>query len=265
MSRTGQALVSGEEVSLLGSGWKPVSMIDVYNSVTFTLWLCGCNLKCPFCHNWRIAEAMPGYCYSLDIRKLLDELDSARLLIDYLHVTGGEPLVQHRMLAKLFSIVKESIGVDISLNTNFTLYRPLEGIVEKGLVDHLATDLKIPPHRMYGYPADVAEKLWAIYLGTLRMVSDYGITLELRIPVARTVEDEDIVKSAGQVLEMLRDHPNYYVIVQPLLGPPITTPRNTGWCSKHCDPLPEKLEHVAEILEKLGFGKIIIRKTLVFG
>ncbi|HDJ83423.1 MAG TPA: anaerobic ribonucleoside-triphosphate reductase activating protein, partial [Desulfurococcaceae archaeon] len=28
-------------IELIGSGWKPISMVDVYNTVTFTIWLCG--------------------------------------------------------------------------------------------------------------------------------------------------------------------------------------------------------------------------------
>jgi pyruvate formate lyase activating enzyme len=140
------------EIRLTGSGWKPVSMVDVYRSVTFTIWLCGCNLKCPFCHNWRIAEGRPEYCRPMDTDRLLDELSASRMLIDYVHVTGGEPLVQYRGLERLFKIVKENIGVKVSLNTNFTLHKPLELLLRKGLVDHLATDLKIPPHNPVRLP-----------------------------------------------------------------------------------------------------------------
>lgn len=38
------------------SGWKSVSMVDVYGKVIFIFWFCGCNLKCFFCYNWLIVE-----------------------------------------------------------------------------------------------------------------------------------------------------------------------------------------------------------------
>ncbi len=265
MEKLAEKLAGRRSYALIGSGWKPVSMIDVYESVTFTLWLCGCNLKCPFCHNWRLAEKKPGYCYTLDLEKLFDELGSARLLIDYLHVTGGEPLVQHQALAEFFKEAREELGIRISLNTNFTLYKPLEKMITKGLVDHLATDLKIPPRKLYGYQPSIAEKLWNLYLESLRLVADYNTPLELRVPVSKTVKDEEILEYAGIVAGILEKHNNYYVLIQPLLGPPVTTPRNTEWCRTHCDPGPEKLEHVGELFKMIGYEKVIVRKTLVFG
>jgi len=81
---------------MLTSGWKSTSMVDVRGKVTFTLWLCGCNLKCPFCHNWRIAEGEG--CFPLDEGLLLEELEYGAFLLDYFHITGGEPLMQWREL-----------------------------------------------------------------------------------------------------------------------------------------------------------------------
>jgi len=105
---------------MLTSGWKAVSMVDVHGKVTFTLWLCGCNLKCPFCHNWRIAERRE--CFELPRDAMLEELSSHSFLIDYFHVTGGEPLMYHT--DKTFYEVVEWLieeGVQITFETNGTI------------------------------------------------------------------------------------------------------------------------------------------------
>ncbi|MCD6348625.1 MAG: 4Fe-4S cluster-binding domain-containing protein, partial [Candidatus Korarchaeota archaeon] len=79
---------------MLGAGWRSLSTVDVKGAVTFTLWLCGCNLRCPFCHNHLLASSDPSKCFPLNVNNLVDDLISSRGLIDYFHVTGGEPLVQ---------------------------------------------------------------------------------------------------------------------------------------------------------------------------
>lgn len=248
-----------DEIILVGGGWKPVSMVDVHGCVTFTLWLCGCNLRCPFCHNWRLADNDPQLCHVLDTQAILDGLESSRKLIDYFHVTGGEPLLQHSSLTLLLRIVRENIGVRISVNTNLTLYKPLEKLLEEGLVDHVATDLKLPC--LYGCEGRIAGKLWELYKKSLRLLAEYGIPLELRVPVAKNISLATYKKYIGEALTELGDHPDLYVIVQSILGPPITTPRNTEWCKLHCNPSILHLEEVRNMILEILPVKVIVRSS----
>ena len=266
MHNTG-SLKSAEikQIVLIGSGWKALSMIDVYNSITFTLWLCGCNLKCPFCHNWRIAENDPQLCSVLDIQLLLDELESSKPFIDYLHITGGEPLIQHSGLTFLLQITRDSMGIKTSLNTNLTLYKPLEKLIKNELVDHLATDLKIPYNLLYGYREEIAERLWKLYNASLDLVTEYGIPLELRIPIAKNIPFNTYKKYLEAIMTKLLKHPNFYIIVQPLLGLPITDPRDIEWCEKYCNPDTMYLEEIKELLKDMGAENVILRKTLSMG
>ncbi|WP_099211806.1 anaerobic ribonucleoside-triphosphate reductase activating protein [Thermococcus henrietii] len=229
---------------MLTSGWKSVSMVDVHGKVTFTLWLCGCNLKCPFCHNWRIAEGLD--CFPLDRKALLDELEASAFLVDYFHVTGGEPLMQWRELSSLFAEGK-LLNVPVSLNTNLTLVGPLEKLLKADLVDHIATDLKAPPV-LYGLPEKPAEKLWRLFLRGLEVVSDYGIPLELRIPVAKGFDAWPYIEEG-----LRRVKTDFYVVLNPLVGRPLTNPRDEDWCSEHCWPGRE-VEELRERLEELGIA-----------
>ncbi|WFO76341.1 anaerobic ribonucleoside-triphosphate reductase activating protein [Desulfurococcaceae archaeon MEX13E-LK6-19] len=234
-------------------------MVDVYQAVTFTLWLCGCNLKCPFCHNWKIATWSKDLCRIINEEKLLNELESARLFIDYLHITGGEPLIQWRNLIEFLRKVKENIGVPISINSNLTLFKPLEKILEKDLVDHIATDIKIPPELLYGFNVDTSMKLWRLFIKSLKLVVLHNIPLELRIPVARNISLRYMEKYIDEVLSVLGSYDNYYFIIQPLLGHPITSPRDSKWCSEYCNPLNTTLDNIAKILRSRGIDKISIK------
>jgi len=227
---------------MLTSGWKSVSMVDVHGGVTFTLWLCGCNLRCPFCHNWRIANGLD--CFPLDRKALLEELEASSFLVDYFHVTGGEPLMQWRELSSLFAEVK-LLDVPVSLNTNLTLVGPLEKLLKADLVEHVATDLKAPPE-LYGLPKKSSERLWELFLRGLDTVSDYGVPLELRIPVARGLSAWPYVEEGLRRVET-----DFYVVLNPLVGRPLTNPRDDNWCSEHCWP-EEELGELRQKLEALG-------------
>ena len=239
---------------LLSTGWKVPSLIDVYNKTTFTLWLCGCNLKCPFCHNWKLAESIG--CKRIEIDDILRELEDNLFLVDYLHITGGEPLLQWKNLALLLEEVRELDG-KVSLNTNFTLYSPLKYMLDNDLVDHLATDLKIPPSKLYG----VAnwKQLWEQYLKSLELLRDYSIILELRIPIARGFSKEEMSKYLEEALRRL-EGVNFYVILNPLLGYPIVNPRDKEWCKGHCSPKEEDINFLKEELEERGIKNIYVNR-----
>ena len=235
---------------MLTSGWKAVSMVDVHGKVTFTLWLCGCNLKCPFCHNWRIAERRE--CFELPRDAMLEELSSNSFLIDYFHVTGGEPLMQWRELKNLLEDVKPL--ADVSLNTNLTIVRPLEELLRFELVDHIATDIKAPPQELYGLPKNASEKLWTLFLRGLEVISEYDLSLELRIPVPKKF---DVLPWIEEALRHVNT--NFYVVLNPLVGKPLTNPRDDHWCSQHCWPDEEEVSKIENRLKSLGIKVFINR------
>jgi len=260
ISRSLQLSENNEPTYLYGSGWKSISMVDVYKSVTFTLWLCGCNLKCPFCHNWHLATNDPLYCHPLDVDEIVKRVDATKTLIDYLHITGGEPIVQYKTLKYLLERIR-GLYVKISINTNLTLLNPLKKILEKHLVDHIATDLKAPHRILYGYDENTSDKLWELFLEGLGLVKKYGIPLELRIPVPRKlVRMDEYLEDLSKALSRIKDHRGTYIIVQPLLGLPITDPRNKDWCNEFCDPEWRELEYVAEYVKNVTNLQVIIKR-----
>ena len=235
---------------MLVSGWKEVSMVDVHGKTTFTLWLCGCNLRCPFCHNWRIAQGEG--CFKLNREELIAEVDANSFLVDCFHITGGGPLIQWKELRNLLVDVRRYLP--ISLNSNLTLVKPLERVIE--FLDHVATDLKVPPTELYGLPRESSIKLWKLFLDGLSIVSNYSIPLELRIPVSRGFKVEDIKPWIEEGIE--RINTDFYVVLNPLVGPPLTDPRDKEWCAEHCWPRNE-VEKLKDLLKSLGIEKVIVK------
>ncbi|MEM4717185.1 MAG: anaerobic ribonucleoside-triphosphate reductase activating protein [Desulfurococcaceae archaeon] len=244
-------------MKLLVAGWKNTSLVDVYGYVSFTIWTCGCNLRCPFCHNWRIADKDPALCREIDVIKILEDLEASRFLVDYIHVTGGEPLLQHSGLEELFTGA-DALGVKRSLNSNLTVPRPLRILLEKKLVDHVATDLKIPPEELYGLTRELSILYWRRFIESLSLVKEYGIKLELRIPIWKKITADVLSRYLGEI-EPAVDKDNTLILLNPLLKDPFVKPRDTAWCSENLGVSEKLIEQLIETLRSKGFSKIAVK------
>ncbi|NPA69798.1 MAG: radical SAM protein [Crenarchaeota archaeon] len=218
---------------LIASSMKSVSLIDVLGHTASTVWFCGCNLKCPFCHNWRIADADRNVCEWKNIDDIIEKLGSAiRLgIVEYLHVTGGEPLLQHKGLIELYQRVEDKIKT--SLDSNLTLPERLSELLESVRLDHLATDIKAPPHAMYGLPREKAEKYWENFLASLTIIVEkFNGVLEVRIPFHTRIDTPEHRYYVEKALSIIRPYRNKVIRKVKLLGPPITTPRSPEFFRK---------------------------------
>ncbi|ABU81641.1 anaerobic ribonucleoside-triphosphate reductase activating protein [Ignicoccus hospitalis] len=214
-------------MELLVGGWKPFSLVDVQGAITFTVWACGCNLKCPFCHNWRQAEWMD--CAPFLEERFLNDLMESREFVDYVHLTGGEPTLQPELVKKISSLSKSN-GVPFSLNTNCTTKQALELI---RLADHVAFDVKVPFPALSGLDGK-AGAVWETFERCTDELAKSGKPVEIRVPVAKglTSKHVDVVKRIVYKF----DPEKARVVVNPLVGPPLTEPRDEGWCKEHCYP-----------------------------
>ena len=122
-------------------GFIESSLIEWEGMVSSVVVLQGCNLRCPFCHSGSLisretpAEAVP-------MAGILDFLAGRRGWVDGVVVSGGEPTV-HPELPEFLAAFK-SQGLSVKLDTNGTLPDMLAGLLEMGLVDSVAMDLKAP-------------------------------------------------------------------------------------------------------------------------
>ncbi|MEM1759544.1 MAG: radical SAM protein [Thermofilaceae archaeon] len=230
-------------VVMLLAGWR-LSLSDVRNHSSLVIWLCGCNLLCPFCHNWRIASSDPGICLDVPVSRLVEEVEKSRRFVDYVQVTGGEPLIQVKEVVALLAEVKK-MGLKTSLNSNLTLTKELELVVD--LVDHVATDLKVPSY-MYGV------NNWSVvferFLDSLRILVEKGKEIELRVPVTRVPTDEyaEALKRVGRVLKGYR---NMYTVLRRIYGRPVVEPRSDEWCNAFCVRNEEEYRRREEELRSL--------------
>ena len=118
------------------SGLQKISLIDYPNKVASVLFTPGCNLRCGFCHNWRIAtNPQPPF---LQEGAALELLEKRKKYVDAVVVTGGEPCM-HKELPKFLAKLKDR-GFQVKLDTNGFFPDVLEECL--GSVDYVALDVK---------------------------------------------------------------------------------------------------------------------------
>ncbi|TDB39068.1 MAG: anaerobic ribonucleoside-triphosphate reductase activating protein [Actinobacteria bacterium] len=119
------------------AGWLPVGMLDWPGRVTTTIFLGGCDFRCPFCHNAALIETPAD---PASWNGLSEHLESKRGWLDGVVITGGEPTTDPDLdrVLQLFSRMQ----LPVKLDTNGNNPEVLESVLADGLVSYIALDLK---------------------------------------------------------------------------------------------------------------------------
>jgi len=128
---------------------------DYPGYISATVFLGGCNFRCPFCHNADLVlrpDALPD----VATETFLGFLDERTGWLEAVCVSGGEPLLTPD-LESLLREIKER-GLRTKLDTNGSLPDRLEAVLGSGLVDAVAMDIKAPPVKYWAVTrSDVRE------------------------------------------------------------------------------------------------------------
>ena len=179
-------------------GLQKMTLLDFPGKVACTVFLGGCNLRCPYCHNSGLIR--PDAPPATDSGALLDFLRKRRGLLDGVAFTGGEPLL--RDLRPLLREVR-ALGYAVKLDTNGTRPDRLSEVLEEGLADYVAMDVKNSPERYAetaGLPAlDLTPIRESIAL-LLRGRADY----EFRTTAVAQLHDEASFLGIGEMIRGAR-------------------------------------------------------------
>jgi pyruvate formate lyase activating enzyme len=124
-------------------GLQKMTLLDFPGRVACTVFLGGCDFRCPYCHNFELVtgEAKP----LMDDEELFAFLEKRHGLLDGVAITGGEPCMNPG-LPDLLRRIRE-MGFMTKLDTNGYHPEVLEKILEEGLVDYVAMDIKNSPEK----------------------------------------------------------------------------------------------------------------------
>ena len=125
-------------------GIDKLSLLDYEDKVSVVLFSKACNMRCPFCHN---GESVLNAEEELNFDDILAFLKTRKGLVDAVVFTGGEPTLEPDLEVKIKAV--RDLGFDIKLDTNGTNPGLLEKLLDDGVVDYVAMDIKNCPS-LYG-------------------------------------------------------------------------------------------------------------------
>ena len=121
-------------------GLQKLTLLDYPGKVACTIFLHGCNFRCPFCHNASLVVVPQEDSSMISLDELKDFLSKRGKILDGACITGGEPVMRPD-LAELLELLR-SYHLLIKLDTNGSFPERLQEIVERRLVDAVAMDVK---------------------------------------------------------------------------------------------------------------------------
>lgn len=178
------------------AGIQKLSLLDYPGRVACTLFTMGCNFRCPWCHNAALVlpDSLPEG--ALDGEEVLRFLRKRQGVLDGVAITGGEPLMHAKALTAFLPEVK-ALGYRVKLDTNGSFPDALRKLVDAGLVDRVAMDVKNGPSR-YGMTIGLKGRVPAAVERTKDYLLTEPVDYEFRTTVVKGLHTEESLLEAAE-------------------------------------------------------------------
>ena len=229
------------------AGIQKMTLLDFPGKVACTVFLAGCNYRCPFCHNAELFTGKPEEVMSTDA--FLEFLKKRQGLLEGVCVSGGEPTGDPGLESLLTNI--KALGFAVKLDTNGSRPKILKELLDKKLVDYVAMDVKNSPE-MYAQTVGCEADLAAIE-ESLRLLIGGDTPYELRTTLVAQLHDTGSIQEMGQWLaQLIPGKKPAQMFLQSFVD------RETVAYSGLCAPTENDVLRMADILTSY-IGKVTIR------
>ncbi|MFZ5775152.1 MAG: anaerobic ribonucleoside-triphosphate reductase activating protein [Thermodesulfobacteriota bacterium] len=161
-------------------GFLETSFVDWPGTLCAILFVGGCNFRCPFCHNHPLVLA-PEELDTIPFAEVLARLNRRRYWLEGVCVSGGEPTLFPGLPAMIAHLKAE--GWAVKLDTNGSRPKMLARLLDEGLLDMVAMDVKAPlVQAKYDAAAGCGVDLAAIEK-SIALITASGIPHEFRMTV----------------------------------------------------------------------------------
>ena len=173
-------------------GLQKMTLLDFPGKIACTVFLGGCNFRCPFCHNSELFMGKPEKL--MEDEEFFKFLESRKGLLDGVCVSGGEPTL-YKNLPEFLAKIKE-LGFLVKLDTNGSRPALVKELVEKNLVDYIAMDVKNSP-AMYAQTVGLESMDLAPIEESLRFLIGGTVPYELRTTLVSQLHTEESIQDMG--------------------------------------------------------------------
>ena len=186
----------GEADTMKIYGLQKMTLLDFPQHVACTVFLGGCDFRCPYCHNFELAEGKTPAV--MEEEELLAFLKKRTGLLDGAAITGGEPCL-HQDLPDLLRKIKD-LGFLVKLDTNGYHPKMLSHLLSEGLVDYAAMDIKNSPEK-YAVTCGRDRIDPEIISESIRLLMSSQIDYEFRTTVVKEFHEAEDFHAMGKMIK----------------------------------------------------------------
>ena len=185
-------------------GLQKVTLLDFPGRVACTVFLAGCNFRCPFCHNASLVTHVDPD-RNIPREKVTAFLKKRRGVLDGVCITGGEPL----LAPELGDLIREikNMGYEVKLDTNGSNAERLKTLTASGMIDYVAMDIKNAPGK-YGMTIGIDGYDMSNIFRSVEYLMSGKVPFEFRTTVVREFHKREDFEEIGR---WLKGAPRYYL------------------------------------------------------
>ena len=121
------------------NGFNKTTLLDYPKHLAATIFLGGCNMRCPFCHNASLVTGAASQPVVPE-QEVMSYLIKRKGILEGVCITGGEPTLYPDLIEFIARI--KAIGLKVKLDTNGSNPNIIKTLVKNKLVDYIAMDIK---------------------------------------------------------------------------------------------------------------------------
>lgn len=174
-------------------GFQKLTLLDYPGNVGCTLFTAGCNLRCPFCHNASLV-INPDMSHGISTEEILDYLKKRQGILEGVCISGGEPLLQPDI--KDFMKQIKELGYAVKLDTNGCFPEKLMDLVNSGLIDYVAMDIKNCKNK-YGLTVGIENFDITPIEKSVEFLKEGHVDYEFRTTVVKELHNVDDIQDIG--------------------------------------------------------------------
>ena len=179
-----------------------LSLLDYPNKVSCILFTRTCNFRCPFCHNG--LTLLEDHETEVSFDEIVSFLKKRQGILDGVVISGGEPTLMPDLADKI-RVIKD-LGFLVKLDTNGSNPDILLDLLEEGLIDYVAMDIKncIDKYDLTAGAKVNHEKI----LKSIEILKNSGVEYEFRTTLVKEFHTKEDMYEMGKMLEGC---PNLYL------------------------------------------------------
>ncbi len=180
-------------------GMQKLSLVDYDGHMATTIFTGGCNFACPFCHNAGLVTEIDTST-EVSENEIFEHLNKRRGIIDAVVISGGEPTLQLGLID--FAKKVKALGLKVKLDTNGTNPKVIKDLIELGLVDYIAMDIK---NSIDKYPLTVGKAVDTnAIMESTRYIMSCGVDYEFRTTMVSELHSLSDIDKMGKMIRGAR-------------------------------------------------------------